>query len=177
MKNEKTQTMPQSWSTEWQSDLMMTMMMAMTMIMIVNCIGQHIFMEFKLRQCLGDDIVITELHCERNVNTFCLTVVSFIFLWYCFLIVNQPNGCFIHSSIIVILYFKTIPRDNCWGEHGGTNIIYWPSVNAVHESKGFAPFTVYWPCISNTPSLWFKIFNRLPTGAPILQLLQGGAEI
>ena len=39
------------------------------------------------------------------------------------------------------------------------------------------PFTVDWPCNSNTPSLWFNIFNRLTTGAPVLQLQQGGARI
>ena len=37
-------------------------------------------MKSKLKEHLGDDIVITELHCERNVVTFCLTVVSVIFL-------------------------------------------------------------------------------------------------
>ena len=131
MKNEKTQTMPQSWSTEsrrsvlmillqkWQSDLMMTM------TMIVNCMAQ-IYMKSKLRERLWDDIVITELHCERNVVTFCFTVVSVIILWYCSLIVSQLNGCVIHSFIIFIWYFKTVPRDNCWGKHGGTNIIYSP---------------------------------------------------
>ena len=36
-------------------------------------------MKSKLKEHLGDDIVITELHCERNVVTFCLTVVSVIF--------------------------------------------------------------------------------------------------
>ena len=43
--------------------------------------------------------------------------------------------------------------------------------------KDFSPVTVYWPCNSNTPSLCFKIFNRLTTWAPVLQLLQGSVEI
>ena len=34
----------------------------------------------KLKECLGDDIAITELHCKRNIATFCLPVVSVIFL-------------------------------------------------------------------------------------------------
>ena len=62
-------------------------------------------------------------------------------------------------------------------KHEGTNTIYWPSLNAVHASEGFAPFNAYWPCYSNTPSLWFDIFNRLTTWAPKLQLLRGSAEI
>ena len=51
------------------------------------------------------------------------------------------------------LFLQTIAR----GKHGGTNIAYWPSLNTVHERKAFAPFTVDWPCNSNTPSLWFNI--------------------
>ena len=35
-------------------------------------------MKSKLKGRLGDDIFVTELHCERNVVTFCLTVVSMI---------------------------------------------------------------------------------------------------
>ena len=34
----------------------------------------------KLKDRLWDDIVITELNCERSVVTFCLIVVSVIFL-------------------------------------------------------------------------------------------------
>ena len=49
MKNEKTQTMPQSWSTETRRSLLMILlqkqqsdlMMKMTMTMIVNCMAQH----------------------------------------------------------------------------------------------------------------------------------------
>ena len=34
----------------------------------------------KLKEYLGDDIAITELHCERNIVRLCLPVVSVIFL-------------------------------------------------------------------------------------------------
>ena len=47
-------------------------------------------MKSKLKGHFGDDIVITELHCERNVVIFCLTVVSVIFLKYFSL--NQPRN-------------------------------------------------------------------------------------
>ena len=32
-----------------------------------------------------------------------------------------------------------------WWKHAGTNSIYCPNHNAVHENTGFAPSTVVWP--------------------------------
>ena len=40
------------------------------------------------------------------------------------------------------------------GKHGGTNSVYCPSYNAVHENMGF----VVWPVFKLHP--WFKIFSH-----------------
>ena len=45
----------------------------------------------------------------------------------------------------------------------------------MYGGKRLASFCAYRTCYLNTPSLWFK--NRLTTWAPILELLQGDAEI
>ena len=64
------------------------------------------------------------------------------------------------------------------GNHAGTNSIYCPSHNAVHENKGFAPSTVVWMCFS---AIWhsYRFGSRflITAWSQILQLRQTGAEI
>ena len=50
---------------------------------------------------------------------------------------------------------------NGCGKHAGTNSIYCPSHNAVHENMGVAPSTVVWPCFSSAWNSYhfFKIFS------------------
>ena len=96
-----TTTMTTTLTTTTTTTVVMVMViMAMVMVMVivavvammmsVNC-WVNIYMKSKLKEHLGDGIVITELLCERNVVTFCLTVASVIFLYYCSL--NQPQNC------------------------------------------------------------------------------------
>ena len=63
-------------------------------------------------------------------------------------------------------------------KHAGTNSIYCPSHNAVHENKGFAPSTVVWLYFS---AIWhsYHFGSRflITAWSQILQLRQTGAEI
>ena len=96
---------------------------------------------------------------------------------------SDPDGSLYPSSagmlsVILNRFLKTPPMDIGCGKHTGTNSIYCPGHNSVHEYTAFAPSTPVWPYFSATShSYHFGPRFLVTTWSNILQLLQTCAEI
>ena len=154
MQNEKTQTMPQFWFTE-----------NMRAMYNDDDDDDNDNDDDQPQNCTADygKIKIIGTAAIFFITSDVKAVAPDVSL--CLSLTDALSTALSYLSDTLTLFLLTIAGE----KHGVTN--------TVHESTGFAPFTVFWPCNSNTPSLWYKIFTRLTAWAPILQLLQGGAEI
>ena len=83
----------------------------------------------------------------------------------------------LYSFLLKVMWKQWYLMDHCISAQRMHYPQLYHTLKQCMRVNDFPLVTVYWPCNSNTPSLCFKIFNRLTAWAPVLQLLQGSVEI